>query len=216
MAALAHLVGIDAEHAVVVRRAVSERLVDLGAHLRAVRLARAARHAYAAERVDAAHERSARLQSDDELVLLIHVCGGISEQRTDRIGVDAEHTAVLALQLLQTFEHRVQLFRARSGSGEETLIPGVGRIIVPDEIGDVDGVAPFAFYEVAVSFHYITPCKNIKGSFDGFIKVAQSCPDGRHFPKKPLHGVCRLNRQSRFFFSSVYMIPQYFVFVNRL
>ena len=77
VAHLAHILAVDAENAVVVRRSVFKFILDLFGKFVSVRLARRARHADAAEGIDAPDERRARLAADDQFQIYDHIPGNL-------------------------------------------------------------------------------------------------------------------------------------------
>ena len=72
-----HLVGINAEHAVVVRGTIFELGLYKIGHFIAVSVARLFAHSLACERIDGALERRIRLQADDDILFFVDISGSV-------------------------------------------------------------------------------------------------------------------------------------------
>ena len=135
--------GVGVEDGVVVRLAIlRERLDDVRIGLVAVGLERAGHHPEAAVRHDRALQRRLGLQTDDDLVLAIDVA---RRMRRDRAGNlrDVEH-AFLAFLDEQRLELGPDALRARGRRREERGVAVVGRVVLLNEVADVDGRLPEA------------------------------------------------------------------------
>ena len=139
-----HLVGVDAENALVVGGAVGKLFEDALRHLIAVFLTGLLRHPHAAERVDPALKRAAGLEADDQFIFLVEIAGLIMGQRGDMLGVDRKHAAEVALHLEQVVELLHQLAGPFGWAGEKRRVPLVDSIVFLNEIADVDLFLPVA------------------------------------------------------------------------
>ena len=149
----AHVLGVRAEDAVVVRGAVGELRLQLLAEAIAIGLRGLDGHAHAAEGVDGALQRRIRLQPHDQLVFLVQVTRGMVEQAGGVVHIHVEHAAFVELLLVEPLVFGVHLAGARRGADEERRVPLVGRVVGLDEIADIDAVLPLAGLERSVLEH---------------------------------------------------------------
>ena len=87
------------------------------------------------------------LQADDLLQIfqaLVDVAGAVCGQAADDVGLHIQHAALGALGLLQLLQCAPQLIGRFSGVGEEAFIAVIGRVVLLDEVADVDFLFPDA------------------------------------------------------------------------
>lgn len=139
----ADLLGVDVEHAVVVRLAVvGENILNLLVHVDAVLLAGARYDVDAAEGLDGALEQLVGLQTDDQLLFFVDVAGFV---RSDgRNGLVVQRTdAVVGALLFEGLETEVpDVLRAVGGTLQEGGVAHVGGDVRLNETRHVDLLAP--------------------------------------------------------------------------
>ena len=143
----AHLVGVGAEHAVVVGGTEAELLLYLGGELIAVGLAGLLHHTHTAEGVDGSLEGAVGLHAHDDLVVLVDVAGGEAGEGGDGGGVDIQHAAELSFQSEKTLDLLHQGLGAGGSGGQKIRVALVGLVVGLNEITDVDLVLPYAGIE---------------------------------------------------------------------
>ena len=145
-AAAPHVGRVGVEDAVVVRLAVlGEGLDDVRVGLVAVGFQGSGDHPEAAVRHDRAPERRFGLQPDDDFVVAVDVARGVGGDGARDLG-DIEHAlaALFGEEVGQLFPDRGRALRRRR---EEVGVAVVGRVILLDEVANVDLVLPQAFLE---------------------------------------------------------------------
>ncbi len=138
----ADLGGVGVEDTGVVGLAVlREDLLQFRGDRVAVRLQGAGDHPPAAVGHDRALERGVGLEADDQFPVTVDVAGGVrGDRRRDVVGdVEDALTALLREPVRDRPPHGGG---ALGGTGEEGVVALVGRVVVLDEVADVDGVAP--------------------------------------------------------------------------
>ena len=150
----ADLLGVDVEHAVVVRLAVvGEDVADLLVDVRAVLLAGARHDVDAAEGLDGALEQFVGLQAHDELLLTVDVSGLVRGDR--RYGLVVQRTDAVPLTLLlEGLEAEVPDVSGTFGRAlQEGGVAQIGGDVRLHEARHVDLFAPKPVDEGFVQFH---------------------------------------------------------------
>jgi hypothetical protein len=92
-------------------------------------------------------KRRIGLQTDDDFAVAVDVAGVVRDDGGRQIGRHVEHTAV-GLFLLDQFGYRLpHRLGARGRAGEEAVVADVGRVVLDDEVTNIDFGAPRAFAE---------------------------------------------------------------------
>ena len=176
-----------------------------------VRFARRASHADSAERIDAAHQRRARLKPDDELQILIDICRWIVKQRRHRFGINTENAAFFALFFQKRIQFAVQFLRALGRSAQKAFVAAIRRIIFLNKIPDIGLFLPNPAFKSVPSIHFIILLYKSKGQFRKF-ETAQTVG----FTSLRSLAVNRFFRQSRKdFFIYGFIVTPNALFVNR-
>ncbi len=146
-AAAADVGGVGVEHSGIVGLAIfGEDLDDLRVGLEAVRLEAVGHHLQAAVGHDRPLQRRLGLQADDDLIVLVDVAGVVRGDRARDLR-DVEH-ALLALLDEQVGQLLPDRRGALGRAGEERLVAIIGRVVLLDEVADVDLLGPQAWLEV--------------------------------------------------------------------
>ena len=142
----AHFRRVGLEHRIGVGEVIfGEDALQLRVGLVAGLLAAVDGHADAAEGHKGALEGLVRLQADDllqVLQLLGNIAGAVGGQGRYDMGVHIQHAALGTLLLLKLLKGAPELVRRLGGPGQEGFIPGVGGIVMLDEITDIDFFLP--------------------------------------------------------------------------
>ncbi len=152
LAGLAHFLGVDTEHPVVVGGAVTEFVFHLVAEPVAVGGAGLAGHADAAEGVDPPLQGLVGLQPNDEFLVLVDVTRGVAGQRGNGVHVNIQHAALAALLGEKRLHLTHQVGGSFGGTRKEVGIPGVGFVVLLNEVPHVDGVLPYAGSKIGPVF----------------------------------------------------------------
>ena len=152
----AHLLGVGAEDAVVVRGAIGELGLELLAQMIAVGLGGLLGHPHPAKGIDRPLQRRVRLQADNQLVLLIQVAGLVVEEAGGVVGIDIEHAALVELLLVQALILGIHLLRALRRAHQEGGIALVRRVVGLDKVAHINGLLPCAGLECGVLEHRVS------------------------------------------------------------
>ena len=143
-----HLGGVGVEDGLIVGAGVvGEDLVQFRRGLVAVGGAGLLCHLDAAVGHECTLQGLVGLQADDLLQIfqaLVDVAGAVCGQAADDVGLHIQHAALGALGLLQLLQCAPQLIGRFSGVGEEAFVAVIGRVVLLDEVADVDLLFPDA------------------------------------------------------------------------
>ena len=143
-----HFVGVDVKHAVVVRLAILEDVVDDRIHLSAVGFELGVDQTDTAERHDCAFERSIGLQTNDLFEILVDVSGVVRGDCGDGFLINIVDAFALALDFHEFQELVPESFRALGRCGQEFLAAIVRSVVALDEVPYIDFLVPISGLEV--------------------------------------------------------------------
>lgn len=123
---------------------IRKDLVEFGIGRIAVGLAGFFGHIDATERHECALERFIRLETDDDLEILIEVSGLVGGDGGDDIRIHIQDTALCALFLLERLQFRPKRACTFFGFREEGRIAIVLGVVFADEVGNIDLMLPIA------------------------------------------------------------------------
>ncbi len=185
MPRLFHGVGVNAENAGIVRCAVGKLLADVVADIVTVSLAGLFCVADTGKRIDCAFQRLFGLQTENNILSLTDITGGIRQNGGNTVGIHIKHAA-LFLFLPQHFLHTaVKPCGALGRTAEKGLIAFVRRVVSMNKITDINFCAPVALVKRSPGFHTVNHPFLLSA---GYGKLCiRSIGRGRRKNKKPGH-----------------------------